>query len=66
MKKFYKVHTQLKEKLQHYTSESIPGVLGKRVHWQNIEGKKGTWAYFMGTGEQSLKNREREHGVQIY
>jgi len=29
-----------------------------REHWQNIEGKKGTWAYVKGTGEQNFTQYE--------
>ena len=29
-----------------------------RKHWQNIEGNKGTWAYFKGTGEQNFTEYE--------
>ena len=37
------------------------GFGGTREHWQNIEGNKGTWAYFGEQGTETVQIRRRKH-----
>ena len=46
-------------------NEGLPRVGWTREHWQNIEGNKGTWAYFWRTGEQNSRNQTQTCRCQL-
>ena len=49
-----------------HISEGLPGVLGTREHWQNIEGNKGTIANFWEQGTKFRRITVRKHSERVW